>query len=255
MAALREGFHSQPGSLLSLFTRSGSVGVVIALLGHPRAEAVSGGGGVLRRDARGAVVFDIVQEAAEGLLPLRGTRLPSVAWDASAVSIEGSCRKCAAIRMAGWRNWGCWKVGIHRFSDWPNESVPKIAAGVYSIWDSGRLIYVGMAGRGPAAKDVSAPDEPLKAKGLSTRMNSDWSGRRSGDQFCVYVRDRFIVPILSARTARADRRRHAVARRAHAGVHPRTLRVPIHHHDRRHERQVQGGALGAGKLLAIAGRQ
>jgi hypothetical protein len=27
----------------------------------------------------------------------------------------------------------------HRFSDWPNPSVPKVAAGVYSVWEQGRL--------------------------------------------------------------------------------------------------------------------
>jgi hypothetical protein len=32
----------------------------------------------------------------------------------------------------------------HRFSDWPDPSVPKVAAGVYTIWDHDRFIYVGM---------------------------------------------------------------------------------------------------------------
>jgi hypothetical protein len=86
----------------------------------------------------------------------------------------------------------------HRFSDWPNPSVPKIAAGVYTIWDSGRFIYVGMSGRALTAEDIDAPDEPTKAKGLWTRLDSHASGRRSGDQFCVYVCDRFVVPQLSA---------------------------------------------------------
>jgi hypothetical protein len=85
----------------------------------------------------------------------------------------------------------------YRFSNWPNESVPKRTAGVYTIWDSGQLIYVGMAGRGLAPEDRDAPDEPVKAKGLWTRLNSHASGRRSGDQFCVYVYDRFVVPDLS----------------------------------------------------------
>jgi hypothetical protein len=52
----------------------------------------------------------------------------------------------------------------HRFSDWPNQAVPKVAAGVYTIWDHDRFIYVGMAGRGLAAEDIDAPDEPVKAK-------------------------------------------------------------------------------------------
>jgi len=85
----------------------------------------------------------------------------------------------------------------HLFSDWPNRELPKVAAGVYTIWERDRLIYVGMAGRGMNASDTPSPDEPTKAKGLSTRLNSHASGRRSGDQFCVYVCDRFVVPRLS----------------------------------------------------------
>jgi hypothetical protein len=69
-------------------------------------------------------------------------------------------------------------------------SVPKVAAGVYSVWENGRLIYVGMSGRGLAAEDIDAPDEPVKAKGLWTRLDSHASGRKSGDQFCVYICDR-----------------------------------------------------------------
>ncbi len=75
--------------------------------------------------------------------------------------------------------------------------MPKVAAGVYTIWENGRLVYVGMSGRGLAAEDIAAPDEPAKAKGLWTRLDSHASGRRSGDQFCVYVCDRFVVPHLS----------------------------------------------------------
>lgn len=85
----------------------------------------------------------------------------------------------------------------HRFSEWPNPSVPKVAAGVYTVWEQGRLIYVGMSGRGRSAQDIDAPDEPAKAKGLWARLGSHASGRRSGDQFCVYVCDRFVVPRLS----------------------------------------------------------
>jgi hypothetical protein len=55
-----------------------------------------------------------------------------------------------------------------------------------------------MSGRSLTAEDIDAPDEPTKAKGLWTRLDSHASGRRSGDQFCVYVCDRFVVPHLSA---------------------------------------------------------
>jgi len=41
------------------------------------------------------------------------------------------------------------------------------------------------------------PGRAGKAKGLLNRLSSHATGRRSGDQFCVYVCDRFIVPRLS----------------------------------------------------------
>jgi hypothetical protein len=37
----------------------------------------------------------------------------------------------------------------------------------------------------------------VKAKGVFGRLASHASGRRSGDQFCVYVCDRFVIPRLS----------------------------------------------------------
>ena len=33
----------------------------------------------------------------------------------------------------------------HLFTDWPNPSVPKVTAGVYTIWRHDRLVYVGMS--------------------------------------------------------------------------------------------------------------
>jgi hypothetical protein len=40
---------------------------------------------------------------------------------------------------------------LHRFRDWPNEQIPKRAAGVYTVWDPDRLLYVGMSGRAMTA--------------------------------------------------------------------------------------------------------
>ncbi|WP_210755059.1 hypothetical protein [Gordonia paraffinivorans] len=84
-----------------------------------------------------------------------------------------------------------------RFADWPNPAVPKVAAGVYTIWQGRSFIYVGMSGRAMSL-DMETPGEPTKPKGLWTRLNSHAAGRRSGDQFCVYVCDRFVVPCLTA---------------------------------------------------------
>ncbi len=45
-----------------------------------------------------------------------------------------------------------------------------------------------------AGRELGRP----KAGGLFSQLNSHASGRRSGDQFCVYVSDRFVLPTLSA---------------------------------------------------------
>jgi hypothetical protein len=55
-----------------------------------------------------------------------------------------------------------------------------------------------MSGRAMTAADLEvSPTGRVVAKGLWTRLNAHASGRRSGDQFCVYVRDRFVVPALT----------------------------------------------------------
>ena len=43
---------------------------------------------------------------------------------------------------------------LHRFQDWPNEQVPKRAAGVYTVWDGDQLLDVGMSGRAMVAEDL-----------------------------------------------------------------------------------------------------
>ena len=51
-----------------------------------------------------------------------------------------------------------------------------------------------MSGRGIDTKAKTSP----KKYGLITRLNSHASGRLSGDQFCVYVANRFVIPSLKA---------------------------------------------------------
>jgi hypothetical protein len=87
---------------------------------------------------------------------------------------------------------------LHRFRDWPNDQVPKRAAGVYTVWDGDRLVYVGMSGRAMTAEDLEVSSGGRAVpKGLRTRLNAHASGRRSGDQFCAYICDRFVVPALT----------------------------------------------------------
>jgi hypothetical protein len=69
---------------------------------------------------------------------------------------------------------------LHRFSDFPTlTDLPRSGAAVYTVWDdAGALIYVGVSGRNAASPT-----------GRWGRLRSHWNGRRSGDQFCVYVAD------------------------------------------------------------------
>ena len=80
----------------------------------------------------------------------------------------------------------------YQFADWPNRDVPLVAAGVYAIWNGDQLIYCGMSGR---QIELAATQEKKKY-GLVTRLNSHASGRLSGDQFCVYVANRLVIPNL-----------------------------------------------------------
>jgi hypothetical protein len=80
------------------------------------------------------------------------------------------------------------------FEHWPDRSVPRSGSAVYTIWDrQGRFIYAGMSGR---SSSVAAG-----SRGPYGRLNSHASGRRSGDQFCIYVCDRLVLPMLHNRIA------------------------------------------------------
>jgi hypothetical protein len=84
---------------------------------------------------------------------------------------------------------------IHWFSDWPTGEVPRSGAVVYTIWNrEGSFIYVGMSGR-----SFIGGAEGNGRSGPWGRLNSHASGRRSGDQFCVYVADRLVLPTLHNR--------------------------------------------------------
>jgi hypothetical protein len=88
---------------------------------------------------------------------------------------------------------------LFRFADWPNDLVPRRAAGVYTVWRAEGFLYAGMSDRGAQREDfIADPGQRSQAKGLWTRLNSHASWRRSGDQFKLYVCDRFIVPALAA---------------------------------------------------------
>jgi hypothetical protein len=87
---------------------------------------------------------------------------------------------------------------VSHFRDWPNPAIPAIAAGVYTIWDGPQFVYAGMAGRSLTREIIAGGQQATKITGLRQRLASHARGRRSGDQFCVYICDRFILPTLSS---------------------------------------------------------
>lgn len=81
-----------------------------------------------------------------------------------------------------------------RFEAWPNPAIPPVAAGVYAVWEGALLVYCGMSGR----EHEKAVTSGRSRYGLVTRLASHASGRLSGDQFCVYVANRLVIPSLKA---------------------------------------------------------
>lgn len=78
------------------------------------------------------------------------------------------------------------------FAAWPNTCVPKGPPGVYTIWCHETFLYVGISWREPSVTASGV------TKGLWGRLDSHASGRRSGDQFCIYICDRFVLQSLDA---------------------------------------------------------
>ena len=79
----------------------------------------------------------------------------------------------------------------HAFRDWPGRHFPVGPSGVYTVWHDDVLLYAGMAW---AHRGEGNPG----ATGVFGRLKSHASGRRSGDQFAIYVCDRFVIPTLTA---------------------------------------------------------
>ena len=70
------------------------------------------------------------------------------------------------------------------FKDDHTEHIPEYGSMIYTVWDSDeKFIYVGVGGVG-------------KRKDPRSRINQHRNGGRSGDQFCVYIQDYFIIPDL-----------------------------------------------------------
>jgi hypothetical protein len=85
------------------------------------------------------------------------------------------------------------------FKSWPNAGLRDVCAGVYTIWQGDKLLYVGMAGRALTEAQIALERQANRRspRGLFSRLKSHAAGRRSGDQFCLYVCDRLVLPGLT----------------------------------------------------------
>jgi len=75
------------------------------------------------------------------------------------------------------------------FTDDITKYVPEYGSIIYTVWDlDEKFIYVGIGG--------TQGKKPLKERDPRSRIISHRSGRRSGDQFCCYVHDYYVIPEL-----------------------------------------------------------
>jgi hypothetical protein len=79
----------------------------------------------------------------------------------------------------------------HAFRDRPATHFEAGPSGVYTIWNGDTFLYVGMAWK-------HRDDDNPRASGVFGRLKSHADGRRSGNQFAIYICDRFVVPQLTA---------------------------------------------------------
>ena len=87
------------------------------------------------------------------------------------------------------------KGKLHRFSEWPNEDLPDVAIGMYTIWKGDMFAYVVISGTSLTANDFAI--KAKKIRGLKQRLNYHRGGGLGGDKFCVYVFERFLSKELT----------------------------------------------------------
>ena len=74
------------------------------------------------------------------------------------------------------------------FTDDHTKCVPEYGSIIYTVWDlDEKFIYVGIGG---------TQDKPVRERDPRSRIREHRSGRRSGNQFCCYVHDYYVIPEL-----------------------------------------------------------
>ena len=86
---------------------------------------------------------------------------------------------------------------LHHFAEWDTLSMESGLPGVYHTSGAARTSSTSASHTEEARESANR-----QARGLFGRLRSHASGRRSGDQFNVYVCDRFVIPTLTSESAR-----------------------------------------------------
>jgi hypothetical protein len=79
------------------------------------------------------------------------------------------------------------------FSEGLHADLSLAKAGVYAIWRGLECLYVAIAGPG---LDLTIDHKHMS--GIRDRLGSHRYGRRSGDQFGVYLCDKLVLPLLTS---------------------------------------------------------
>lgn len=142
----------------------------------------------------------------------------------------------------------------HLFFDWPVAEVPEVAAGLYSIWKGDQFVYIGMSGRSATPEELERRRQIGKTFGLFNRLAAHASGRRSGDQFCVYVADVFVLPQLTTSEIESISKRQItfdslVKKYIHAHLSFRFIETVDGVTALRLEAEIKAGSLGVKPLL------
>jgi hypothetical protein len=121
-------------------------------------------------------------------------------------------RKCFAVHGSDYANFwdgsGQWFNNVfvgsicHRTKSWPSLLVRRLAKPVSSRLRCRGLHHLAQGWpfhlrRHVWTRDTAETIRRNTPRGIYTRLRSHASGRRSGDQFCVYVADRLVLPTLT----------------------------------------------------------
>jgi len=85
------------------------------------------------------------------------------------------------------------------FRDDCRKHIPTTGSVIYTIWNQeDDFIYVG----------ISGTQKSLEKRNPQSRIQSNARGAKSGDQFCVYVHDFYVIPEIVKKSAYEFSRGH-----------------------------------------------